>query len=175
LVCSGDGETYIMSNEVMEVRYPIVVEQYALNVGDGSGKGKFRGGFGVVKDYRINNSNASFTSSMGRSLYPCWGINGGGNGTPNYFVIEKANQGPRRLRKVAAESMQLGDLVRLKTGGGGGFGNPMERDPERVMSDVINGYVSAEQAKSDYGVVIDNARMMVDAKATEELRANSAR
>ena len=66
LVCSGDGETYIMSNEVMEVRYPIVVEQYALNIEDGSGKGRYRGGFGIIKDYRINNSNASFTSSMGK-------------------------------------------------------------------------------------------------------------
>src|SRR5437899_4404173 len=59
LVCSGDGETYIMSNEVIEVRHPILVEQYSLNTEDGCGKGEFRGGFGLVKDYRINNSNRS--------------------------------------------------------------------------------------------------------------------
>jgi len=175
LVCSGDGETYIMSNEVMEVRYPIVVEQYALNVGDGSGRGKFRGGYGVVKDYRINNSNASFTSSMGRSLYPCWGINGGGNGTSNYFVIEKGNQAPRRLRKVAAESMQMNDLIRLKTGGGGGFGNPMEREPERVLKDVIDGYITTEQAKNDYGVIVDTRAMKVDEQETANLRQAAVR
>ena len=151
-----------------------MVEQYALNVGDGSGKGKFRGGFGVVKDYRINNSNASFTSSMGRSLYPCWGINGGGKGTPNYFIIEKGSQSPRRLRKVAAESMQKNDLISLRTGGGGGFGNPMEREPRRVLSDVVDGYISVEQARRDYGVAIDAARMEVDAEATAQLRRNSA-
>ena len=155
LVCSGDGETYIMSNEVIEVRYPIVVEQYALNVEDGCGQGKFRGGFGIIKDYRINNSNASFTSSMGRSLYPCWGTEGGSNGTPNYFVLYEKGKEPKRLRKVAAESMQKGDLIRLKTGGGGGFGNPMQRDPERVLADVIDGYLTAEQARANYGVTVD--------------------
>jgi N-methylhydantoinase B len=175
LVCSGDGETYIMSNEVIEVRYPIIVEQYSLNIGDGTGKGKFRGGFGVVKDYRINNSNASFTSSMGRSLYPCWGINGGGHGTSNYFIIEKANQAPRRLRKVAAEPMQKNDLIRLKTGGGGGFGNPMEREPDRVLDDVIDGYITAEQAKIDYGVVIDETRATVDIEGTKGLREKPPR
>jgi len=170
LVCSGDGETYIMSNEVMEVRYPIVVEQYALNVGDGCGKGKFRGGFGVVKDYRIANSNASFTSSMGRSLYPCWGMDGGTQGTPNYFIIEKANQPPRRLRKVAAEEMQMHDLIRLKTGGGGGFGHPLDRDPGKVLNDVIAGYITVDQAKDDYGVIIDAASGRIDTGATQKLR-----
>lgn len=173
LVCSGDGETYIMSNEVMEVRYPIVVDQYALNIADGSGKGKFRGGYGIVKDYRISNSNASFTSSMGRSLYPCWGISGGGNGTPNYFVIEKTRQAPRRLRKVAAEPMQTNDVVSLRTGGGGGYGNPVERDPEKVLSDVLDGYLTAEQARNDYGVVVDAKARTVDGQETARLRGKA--
>jgi N-methylhydantoinase B len=158
LVCSGDGETYIMSNEVIEVRYPIVVEQYALNIEDGCGRGKFRGGFGVIKDYRINNSSASFTSSMGRSLYPCWGTEGGTKGTPNYFILFEKGRDPKRLRKVAAESMQKGDMVRLKTGGGGGYGDPRERDPERVLSDVVEGYISSEQARTDYGVIVNLAK-----------------
>ena len=157
LVCSGDGETYIMSNEVIEVRYPIIVEQYALNVEDGCGKGKFRGGFGIIKDYRVNNSHASFTSSMGRSLYPCWGTQGGTKGTPNYFILFENGKEPKRLRKVAAEPMQKGDMVRLKTGGGGGYGEPMQRDVERVLNDVIDGYITPEQALKDYGVVVDVA------------------
>ncbi len=173
LVCSGDGETYIMSNEVMEVRYPIVVEQYALNIVGGCGNGEFRGGFGVVKDYRINNSNASFTSSMGRSLYPCWGINGGTKGTPNYFVIDKSSQAPRRLRKVAAESLQRNDLISLRTGGGGGFGDPLKRDPEKVLGDVIDEYISVEQASNDYGVAVDKARMKVDLEETRKSRESA--
>jgi len=173
LVCSGDGETYIMSNEVIEVRYPITVEQYALNVDDGCGKGKFRGGFGIVKDYRVSNSNASFTASFGRSLYPCWGMNGGSKGTPNYFIIFKQGQEPRRTRKVAAEALVQGDMVRLKTGGGGGFGDPLERDPEKVLSDVIDGYLTVDQAHADYGVAIDPKTLSILKAETEKLRSNS--
>jgi N-methylhydantoinase B len=173
LVCSGDGETYIMSNEVIEVRHPIIVEQYSLNLGDGCGKGEFRGGFGLVKDYRIDNSNATFTASFGRSLYPCWGMNGGGRGTPNYFIISKGGEDPKRLRKVAAESLRKGDLIRLKTGAGGGYGNPLERDPQRVLSDVVDGYLTAEQAMKDYSVIIDSG-MKLDLGETEKLRASMA-
>lgn len=173
LVCSGDGETYIMSNEVIEVRHPILVEQYALNTEDGCGKGKFRGGFGLVKDYRINNSNATFTGSFGRSLYPCWGMNGGSGGTPNYFIIYKGGQA-RKARKVAAETLGKGDMIRLKTGGGGGFGDPFERDPERVLGDVIDGYISKEQAREEYGVAVD-ASLRVDREETERLRRSRGR
>lgn len=171
LVCSGDGETYIMSNEVIEVRHPIVVEQYSLNVDDGCGRGEFRGGFGLVKDYRINNSNATFTASFGRSLYPCWGMDEGGQGTPNYFVIYKQGKEPKKARKVAAEQLSKGDLIRLRTGGGGGYGNPMQRDPDRVLSDVTDGYLTVDQARRDYGVVIDSRTVALDLAATERLRA----
>ncbi len=169
LVCSGDGETYIMSNEVIEVRHPILVEQYALNVEDGAGKGEFKGGYGLTKDYRINNSNATFTASFGRSLYPCWGMNGGSKGTPNYFVIYKKGQEPKKVRKIAAVPLGMGDLIRLKTGGGGGYGDPFKRAPERVLEDVRDGYVSVDQAKTDFGVVIDK-QMRVDYAATKGLR-----
>lgn len=169
LVCSGDGETYIMSNEVIEVRHPILVEKYALNIEDGCGKGEYRGGFGLIKDYRINNSNATFTASFGRSIYPCWGMNGGSSGTPNYFIVYRSGKEPLRTRKVAALQLSKGDLIRLKTGGGGGYGDPLNRDPARVLSDVIDGYITLEQAKNDYGVVIKND-MTVDVEATKELR-----
>jgi N-methylhydantoinase B len=170
LVCSGDGETYIMSNEVIEVRHPIIVEQYALNIENGCGKGKYRGGFGLVKDYRINNSNATFTASFGRSRYPCWGISGGSSGTPNFFIIYKNGKEPKKTRKVAAEPLIKGDLISLRTGGGGGYGNPLERAPEAVLNDIIDEYLTIEQAKNDYGVVIDNKTMRVDVAATATLR-----
>jgi len=99
-------------------------------------------------------------------------MNGGGKGTPNYFVIEKTNQAPRRLRKVAAESLQAHDLIKLKTGGGGGFGDPFDRDPEKVLNDVVDEYASVEQAKNEYGVVIDETHMMVDLEATKTLRGS---
>lgn len=169
LVCSGDGETYIMSNEVIEVRHPIIVEQYSLNIEDGCGKGEFRGGFGLIKDYRINNSNATFTASFGRSLYPCWGMNGGSNGTPNYFIVYKEGKEPLKTRKIAALQLGKGDMIRLKTGGGGGYGNPLNRDPKRVLEDVIDGYITREQAEKDYGVII-TPDMKIDVDQTKMLR-----
>jgi N-methylhydantoinase B len=170
LVCSGDGETYIMSNEVIEVRHPILVEQYSLNTEDGVGKGEYRGGFGLVKDYRINNSNATFTASFGRSLYPCWGMKGGSKGTPNYFIVYRSGSEPKKTRKVAAVPLGKGDLIRLRTGGGGGFGDPLRRDPGHVLDDVVNGYISLQRAREDYGVVIGDD-MRVDEVATRELRS----
>jgi N-methylhydantoinase B len=171
LVCSGDGETFIMSNEVIEVRQPIRVEQYSLNVEDGCGHGMFRGGFGLVKDYRILNSEASFTGSFGRSVYPCWGMEGGKKGTANYFVIMKQGQEPRKARKVAAEVMKRGDLVRLRTGAGGGYGNPLKRDVQRVAWDVKNEYISKEDAERIYGVIFEEGSLEPDMDATTRLRA----
>lgn len=170
LVCSGDGETYIMSNEVIEVRHPILVEQYALNTRNGAGVGAFRGGFGLIKDYRIVNSEASFTASFGRSKFPPWGMNAGGKGSPNYFVIYQKGKRPLRRRRVAAFRLKKGEMVRLYTGGGGGFGDPLERDPDRVLSDVRNAYISLREARAVYGVVIDPRAMIVDVAATEQLR-----
>ncbi len=169
LVCSGDGETYIMSNEVIEVRHPILVEQYSLNTEDGCGKGEFRGGFGLIKDYRINNSNATFTASFGRSLFPCWGMNGGNKGTPNYFIVNRGEREPLKVRKIAAASLGKGDMIRLKTGGGGGYGDPLNREAERVLSDVRNEYITVEQARDDYGVVIGHG-LEVDMNATRDFR-----
>jgi N-methylhydantoinase B len=171
LVCSGDGETFIMSNEVIEVRQPIRVEQYSLNVEDGCGHGMFRGGFGLVKDYRILNSEASFTASFGRSVYPCWGMEGGQKGTPNYFIIMKQGQEPRKTRKVAAEVMKKGDLVRLRTGAGGGYGNPLQRDVQRVAWDVKNEYISKQDAERIYGVAFKKGSTEPDVDATAKLRA----
>ncbi|MEM2872241.1 MAG: hydantoinase B/oxoprolinase family protein [Candidatus Caldarchaeum sp.] len=152
MVCSLDGETYIMSNEVIEVRYPIRVEQYSLNLRDKPGAGKFRGGHGIIKDYRVVNSHAIFTASFGRSKFPPWGMSGGGRGTPNYFIIYRRGARPLKTRKAAAVRLQRGDLVRLVTGGGGGYGNPRERDRQLVLEDVRNGYITPREALSTYGV-----------------------
>jgi N-methylhydantoinase B len=170
LVCGGDGETFIMSNEVLEVRQPIRVEQYSLNVEDGCGHGMFRGGFGLVKDYRINNSEASFTASFGRSVYPAWGMEGGMKGTPNYFVLMRSGKEPQRMRKVAAASMKKGELIRLKTGGGGGYGDPLDRDVKRVAWDVRNEYISRQDAEKIYGFVFEQGSLEPDIAATSNLR-----
>jgi len=158
LVCSLDGETYIMSNEVIEVRYPIRVEQYTLNLINKPGAGKFRGGHGIIKDYRIVNSNAVFTASFGRSKYPPWGMAGGENGTPNYFIVYRKGRPPLKTRKAAVIPLQRGDMVRLITGGGGGYGDPRERDRSMVLQDFVDGYITAAEAWSKYGVRVGSHR-----------------
>ncbi|HWQ17843.1 MAG TPA: hydantoinase B/oxoprolinase family protein, partial [Sulfolobales archaeon] len=142
LVCVGDGETYASSIEVLERRYPVLVEQYSLNIEGGAGHGKFRGGFGIIKDYRVLTDEAFFTISFGRSKYPPWGVSGGLNGTPCKFIIRKNDGRILEGRKIAAFRLSEGDVVSIRTGGGGGWGDPLERDPELVLMDVINEYIT---------------------------------
>lgn len=170
LVACGDGETYIASIEVYERHMPILVERYELNTYDGTGHGKYRGGFGVIKDYRILCNEASFTVSIGRHKFPPWGVAGGYKGTPNYCVIYKKGESERIVRKVAAEKLRKSDLVSLRSGGGGGWGDPLERDPELVRWDVKNEYITIETAREVYGVVINPETLEVDWEATEKLR-----
>lgn len=175
LVACGDGETYIASAEVYERRMPILVERYCLNTEDGTGHGKFRGGFGIIRDYRVLCNEASFTVSIGRSKFPPWGVEGGCNGPPNYCLVMKQGEEPRRVRKVAALQLKKGDLVSLRSAGGGGWGSPLERDPELVLWDVKNEYITLDAARNIYGVIIDPEKMEVDWKETERLRSEMKR
>lgn len=170
LVACGDGETYIASNEVYEKHMPILVERYCLNIESGTGHGKFRGGFGVIKDYRVLCSEASFTVSIGRNKFPPWGVAGGMNGTPNYCVIYKQGEEPKIVRKVAAVKLKRGDMVSLRSGGGGGWGDPLERDPELVRMDVKNEYITLETAREIYGVVLDPKTLNINWEETKKLR-----
>ncbi|MFQ5821718.1 MAG: hydantoinase B/oxoprolinase family protein [Candidatus Heimdallarchaeota archaeon] len=170
LVACADGETYIAPSEVYERRMPIMVEKYELNTQDGTGHGKFRGGFGVVRDYRVLCSEASLTVTAGRSKFPCWGTAGGMSGTPNYCIVYKKEEEPLRTKNIAAFNMVRGDMVSLRTGGGGGWGNALTRDPERVRWDVKNEYISVKDAQNIYGVVIAPTTLEIDWERTQELR-----
>jgi len=169
LVCSGDGETYIMPVEIQETRYPILVEQFSLNTADG-GYGKNRGGFGLIRDYKIMNSNGFVTSIFGRSRFPPWGMAGGADGTGNFIEVMPKSGKAFRTDRVARHPLERGDVVRLITGAGGGFGNPMERDPEKVLDDVRNGCIAVTQAREKYGVIVDPNSMTVDSEKTSKLR-----
>jgi N-methylhydantoinase B len=173
--CLGDGETLNMSTEVIEARYPIRVEQYALNTEAGAGAGKFRGGFGVVKDYRVLSREANFTASFGRAKFPPWGLSGGGAGTCNCVSILSAGSAPDSRGKIAARKLRAGDIVRLATGGGGGFGPPVERDPQHVAADVRNGLVTIELAQQLYAVAVDSQTLQVNQEATNALREKQKR
>jgi len=168
--CLGDGETLNMSTEVIEARYPIRVEQYALNTAAGAGVGKHRGGFGVIKDYRVLSREANFTASFGRAKFPPWGLSQGGAGTCNRVSIFSAGSPPESRGKIGARKLRQGDMVRLATGGGGGFGPAIERDPQQVAADVRNEFVTIDQAQQIYAVVLNPQTLLVDQKLTAELR-----
>ncbi|MGQ9674253.1 MAG: hydantoinase B/oxoprolinase family protein [Chloroflexota bacterium] len=155
LVCVGDGETFIIPVEVCETRYGVIVDQYALDITDG-GAGKHRGGRGLVRDYRIVGDEAWYTGTFGRYKFVPWSMEGGKPGSKNYTKVLFADgREPIEFGKTARLHLKKGDVVRLITGTGGGWGDPLERPVEAVQDDVRNGYITVEMAKNDYGVIVD--------------------
>lgn len=155
LVCVGDGETYIIPVEVCETRYGLLVDQYGFDITEG-GEGKFRGGRGLVRDYRILANEAWYTATFGRHKFLPWGLGGGTQGSKNYTkMIFADRREPEVFGKTAQYHMKKGDVARLITATGGGYGNPMERPVEKVVEDLKNGYITPEIAEKGYGVVVN--------------------
>ncbi len=170
LVCSGDGDTLEMPVEVMETRFPLLFDQFALDTPQEAGHGEFRGGTGLVQDYQIYNESGAFiTASFGRSEYPPWGAEGGHPGDGNYINILRRDGSTERHRKLTNYELADGETARLVTSSGGGWGDPLERDPERVREDYIDDYVTAEIAAEVYGVVLTEDGE-IDVDATERRR-----
>lgn len=169
LVCSGDGETYVLSVEVAETRYPFIVDQFALNIVDG-GHGQWRGGYGLVKDYRITNSKAFVTASFGRNKFPPWGLSDGMPGTPNAVEMRTVDGGVEKSGRFSNYHLETGGVVRFITGMGGGYGDPMKRDPQAVLDDVMDGCITQKIAEDVYGVVVLGDPLHIDSAATKRLR-----
>jgi N-methylhydantoinase B len=172
LIATTDGDTYNYPVEVVETRFPLLVERYALNTEAGGGPGANRGGLGCVREYRILEHAAAVSGygSMGGWRRRPWGLAGGRPGTNNLLEYRRGDELRLRHGRVPHIALEAGDLVRVVTGGGGGYGNPFERQPDRVLTDVLDGYISREQAVADYGVVI-GADLLVDAEATHRERS----
>jgi N-methylhydantoinase B len=152
LVSVGDGETYVIPAEVCEQRYGIRVERFGLDVVEGAGAGRRRGGRGLVREYRLL-TDGSLTVGFGRHRFPPWGVDGGREGSVNYVEVVPADgSAPRRFGKVARMPLQAGDLIRLVTGTGGGHGDPREREPELVAEDLADGIITKREAREVYGI-----------------------
>ena len=177
MVPAGDGETYIIPVEVCETRFPILVDQFSFNTTQPGGSGRFRGGFGLIRDYRILCQQADLTATFGRFKYPPWGADGGSDGSPNAveIILNGATQPALRRGKLARYCLRKGDVARLITGIGGGYGHPQERDPYQVQEDVRNEYLTTTQAAAIYNVVIDPSDLAVDLEATQAKRAAARR
>lgn len=153
LVSVGDGETYIIPAEVAEQRYGVLVERLALDVVEGAGAGRRRGGRGLVREYRILSDEALLTVAFGRHRFPPWGVGGGRDGSVNAIEIVPADGGPvQGFGKAAARRLRKGDLVRLITGTGGGHGDPHERERHLVREDLANGLITERDAREVYGL-----------------------
>ena len=137
---------------------------------DSGGAGQFRGGLGYEKHIRML-KDAHFMSIADRSILACWGVRGGKAGMPFQVVIDPGGPDEREVDALAdAEEIKAGQVVRIRTTGGGGWGDPLARDPESVVRDVVWRKVSAEAALRDYGVVLtgsaDDGTLGFDAAAT---------
>ena len=169
------GDTYNLAVEVAEIRFPFRIEKFEL-LQDSGGPGRFRGGLGTTRQYRIVGHKAGLTTTTDRVLNtPPWGLFEGRPGKCNITRVFRANGKVEEYRKISNLPLEDGDLVAFEPGGGGGYGPPLERDPEAVLNDVLDGYISLEGAKADYGVVLDPAAKTVDAAATAALRREMGR
>jgi N-methylhydantoinase B len=153
LVSVGDGETYTIPVEVAEQRYGVRVERFGFDVVEGAGAGRRRGGRGLVREYRICSDEALLTVAWGRHLFPPWGAAGGRHGSPNYVEVLRDGKpiGPR-FGKVSRLPLRRGDVVRLVTGSGGGYGDPREREHDLIAADLRDGLISGAAAAAFYGL-----------------------
>lgn len=156
LIATTDGDTYNYPAEVIEHAFPLAMERNALNVAAGGGEGRRRGGFGTIREFRVRNPGGAFLlASLGRSVTPPWGVAGGRPGTVNSFEVIRGNGETIRGGRVTNLPLAEGDVVRVVTGNGGGWGDPRQREPELVRADLADGYVSAATARDIYGLASD--------------------
>ncbi|HIF67020.1 MAG TPA: hydantoinase B/oxoprolinase family protein [Acidimicrobiia bacterium] len=158
--------------EFVEGRFPVRIETLGLAT-DSGGAGKYRGGLGYQKEIRVFASDAKFMSIADRSILSCWGLNGGLAGSPFKVTINPGCEDERVMDGLCdREPVEQGSLIRVETTGGGGWGDPLERDISLVRLDVIQGKVSETAAEELYGVkfVSDQNDFEVDAIQTQTKR-----
>ena len=169
-ICINDGDTHNAPVESMELKFPHLIEKHALRE-DSGGAGLYRGGLGVIQQRRVLATSA-INAQIERTQDAPWGLFGGKPGAANKLEILRNNGSHERYPtgKVLDEELYEGDAYILYSGGGGGYGDPMQRPPDIVAEDVRQGYVSLEAAARDYGVALDPAKLTIDEAQTRLLR-----
>ncbi|MCW2635676.1 MAG: N-methylhydantoinase B/acetone carboxylase, alpha subunit [Blastococcus sp.] len=174
----ADGEDTIhvvpdsrnLPSEFTESRFPLRVERLGLAM-DSGGAGRYRGGCGYEKHIRVMR-DAHFMSIADRSILACWGVKGGKAGKPFQITVDPGGPGEHEVDALAdAEPLAAGTVVRIRTTGGGGWGDPLDRPVDEVLRDIAWRKVSVEGARTDYGVVVLESGD-VDRAATDELRTS---
>ena len=154
--------------EFAEMEFGIEIEAFGIHA-DSGGAGRYRGGCGIVRDVRVLSDQATLGIRLDNCRQPAFGVNGGRSGRPGRVIV---NPGPGEYDLATmsdGNTLKKGDLLRIITPGGGGWGHPADRPAEDVLADVMDGFVSEAAALTDYGVVIDGDS--VDMAATSAARA----
>lgn len=155
--------------EFVEMEYPIHLREYGVHC-DSGGPGQFRGGCGIVREYEILAEEARLSIRIDTVDNPTWGVNGGKSGGHGRVTVNPGTADERPLKPISDGNMlKRGDVVRIETGGGGGFGHPYDRALDAVLEDVLGGFVSEAAALEEYGVVFDGQK--IDVAATEKRRS----
>lgn len=168
-----DGDfNAVWGTEVLEAQCPVEVAAYGIREGSG-GDGEHRGGCGIRRDLRVLVDGASLSVLSDKNIIPPYGVAGGGSGACNRFVVLRDGRviEPSSIPgKVGGFTLKAGDIVRIESAGGGGWGDALRRNPALVADEVRLGYLSAKAASESYGVVLD-ASGAPDAEATRLTRA----
>ena len=173
-----DGNSHMMANmasqsiEITETEMPLTITGYEF-MPDKCGAGKFRGGVPFRRDYRFLEHEGMLQVRSDRRDHRPFGLYGGSPGQPSENYLNPDTDG-RLIPSKLTMNIHKGDVFRHVLAGGGGWGDPLERDPAAVLRDVRNEYLSAERAKLDYGVIVDTKSWRVDAAATKQLRTEIA-
>lgn len=168
---SGADAAYLKNTpiEITEAEVPVRIRHYGLASGSG-GAGRWRGGMATHLEFELSSPNTRITvRNRDRCRFRPWGILGGKAGGLSTMIVNPGRADERVLNNIDTFVAGPGDVVRIISPGGGGRGNPLEREPERVLTDVIAGYVTREAAEVEYGVVLRGEA--VDDAATTALRA----
>lgn len=176
LVFTGDGDTYNTPVEVMETRYPVRCEQFALNP-ESAGPGEFRGGLGVRRDIRVLQPDSEIKTALENTKDPLSkGVAGGLPGLASRTELTlPSGEVVVQHERIGDTAVDVGTVVGVRTGGGGGYGPPLQRDPQRVADDLRDEIVTLAVARDTYGVVArpgdSPGSWVVDAQATATLRS----
>ena len=155
--------------EFAELEFGVRIEAFRIHA-DSGGPGRWRGGCGTVRDVRILTGEAEIALRMDNCKFPAFGVNGGRAGRGGRIVLNPGTPRERELKTMSdGNRLVAGDLVRIMTPGGGGWGAPFDRPVGQVRDDVLDGFVSRESAREDYGVVLDGDA--VDEAGTRARRA----
>ena len=156
--------------EMLELTYPVRLRAYGIHC-DSGGPGRWRGGCGVVREIEVLAEQATFAIRIDGVDKPAWGVRGGKNGGVGRVVVNPGTPSERELAPFSDGNILVrGDVLRLETGGGGGWGHPYDRDPERVAADVRGGFVSREAAEREYGVILTADGQAADKEMTQARR-----